>query len=126
LAGCEGVGGLTCAAPDKNRNFGSPGSGVWGSDNKTKSLRVKDSDVFQGPRGFSEPETRALRDLTAAQGALGRLSALLDVHCCIGAVLTSPAGGMPPEEQARMRGAAGRVADAVNEAGRGVTKLVAR
>jgi len=100
---------------DLNRNFG-PAGAVFGLDNRTKSLRLEDADVFQGPRAFSEPETLALHRLTSPGGPLDRLSAVLDVHCCIGALLLPP--GQPASP------VADRVVAAVNRAGEGVVDFV--
>ena len=44
---------------DLNRNFGSLRS-VWGTDKKSKSINLTGSDIYQGEKGFSEPETKAI------------------------------------------------------------------
>ena len=48
---------------DLNRNYGYQ----WGADN-TGSSPLSSRDTYRGPAAFSEPETRALRDLCVARG----------------------------------------------------------
>ncbi|GBG30042.1 Carboxypeptidase A4 [Hondaea fermentalgiana] len=69
---------------DLNRNFGST-SAIWGTDKKSKSINLTESDIYQGTGGFSEPETRALRDYHKKHKK--RIVSFFDVHCCIGALL---------------------------------------
>jgi hypothetical protein len=80
---------------DLNRNFGSSPQ-VWGTDRKSKSINMTESDVFQGEAGWSEPETAAVRDYHAKHR--DTIVAFVDVHCCIGAVLEPfTRGGHAPE-----------------------------
>src|SRR5918995_534743 len=44
---------------DPNRNYGY----MWGTINDDRSSRVPSDITYVGPRAFSEPETRAVRDL---------------------------------------------------------------
>jgi carboxypeptidase T len=44
---------------DPNRNYGY----MWGTLNVSTSSRVPSDETYVGPRAFSEPETRAVRDL---------------------------------------------------------------
>ena len=44
---------------DLNRNYGY----MWGTLNNATSSRVPSDSTYFGPRAFSEPETRAIRDL---------------------------------------------------------------
>lgn len=44
---------------DPNRNYGY----MWGTLNVNTSSHVPSDDIYVGPRAFSEPETRAVRDL---------------------------------------------------------------
>jgi carboxypeptidase T len=44
---------------DPNRNYGY----MWGTLNVPTSSQVPSDDTYVGPRAFSEPETRAVRDL---------------------------------------------------------------
>jgi hypothetical protein len=76
---------------DLNRNFG-PAKVVWGIDNSTKSLKLLKSDVYQGKKPFSEPETRALKLLT--DKIKDDLVGFIDFHCCIGAILGPPIFGL--------------------------------
>lgn len=77
---------------DLNRNFGTKGR-TWGIDKKSKSINLTESDIYQGTDAFSEPETAAVRDylhLLRGSQSLDESStvlAVLDVHCCIPAVL---------------------------------------
>src|SRR5262249_59738326 len=48
---------------DPNRNYGY----MWGTLNTNTSSRVPSDETYCGPRAFSEPETRAVRDLIAQQ-----------------------------------------------------------
>eukprot|EP00512_Aurantiochytrium_limacinum_P001104 CAMPEP_0171485750 /NCGR_PEP_ID=MMETSP0958-20121227/717_1 /TAXON_ID=87120 /ORGANISM="Aurantiochytrium limacinum, Strain ATCCMYA-1381" /LENGTH=468 /DNA_ID=CAMNT_0012018571 /DNA_START=161 /DNA_END=1567 /DNA_ORIENTATION=- len=79
---------------DLNRNFGSSPA-IWGTDKKSKSINLTESDIYQGTGGFSEPETRALRDYHKKHKK--KIIAFFDVHCCIGAILEpfSRAGKAP-------------------------------
>jgi len=67
-------------AVDLNRNFGVD-KVSWGFGTLSTS-----SELYQGPRPFSEPESEALRTFVSAATArakrCGRSVALLDVHCC--------------------------------------------
>ena len=67
---------------DLNRNFGTA---VWGRDHKTKSMKLTAGDVYQGPKGFSEPESKTVARY--AERLRSTLTAFFDVHCCIGAIL---------------------------------------
>jgi carboxypeptidase T len=48
---------------DPNRNYGY----MWGTLNVNTSSHVPGDDTYVGPRAFSEPEVRAVRDLVARQ-----------------------------------------------------------
>jgi carboxypeptidase T len=48
---------------DPNRNYGYQ----WGTLNVSTSSHVPSDETYVGPRAFSEPETRAVRDLVARQ-----------------------------------------------------------
>lgn len=48
---------------DANRNYGY----MWGTLNVPTSSHVPSDDTYVGPRAFSEPETRAVRDLVATE-----------------------------------------------------------
>jgi carboxypeptidase T len=48
---------------DPNRNYGY----MWGTLNVNTSSHVPSDDTYVGPRAFSEPETRAARDLIARE-----------------------------------------------------------
>lgn len=64
---------------DLNRNFGVEGlSWGFGSDKAT-------SEVFQGKRPFSEPESKRIGEWFELVGS--RLKGVLDVHCCSSSVL---------------------------------------
>jgi len=48
---------------DPNRNYGY----MWGTLNTNTSSLVPSDETYSGPRAFSEPETRAVRDLIARE-----------------------------------------------------------
>jgi len=48
---------------DPNRNYGY----MWGTLNVNTSSHVPSDETYVGPRAFSEPETRAIRDLIARE-----------------------------------------------------------
>jgi carboxypeptidase T len=48
---------------DPNRNYGY----MWGTLNVPTSSHVPSDETYVGPRAFSEPETRAVRDLVARE-----------------------------------------------------------
>jgi carboxypeptidase T len=48
---------------DPNRNYGY----MWGTLNVDTSSHVPSDETYVGPRAFSEPETRAMRDLIACE-----------------------------------------------------------
>jgi carboxypeptidase T len=48
---------------DPNRNYGY----MWGTLNVSTSSHVPSDETYVGPRAFSEPETRAVRDLIARE-----------------------------------------------------------
>jgi carboxypeptidase T len=48
---------------DPNRNYGY----MWGTRNDDISSQVRSDDTYVGPRAFSEPETRAVRNLVARE-----------------------------------------------------------
>ena len=48
---------------DPNRNYGY----MWGTLNVNTSSHVPSDETYVGPRAFSEPETRAVRDLVARE-----------------------------------------------------------
>ena len=103
---------------DLNRNFGAH----WHNDT-TKSSKMKNSDVYHGSGPFSERETKALRDW--AKTNIDRLNAIIDFHCCIGAILAPP---IPPstskESQMDNERIGMRLVSALSAGGRGVTKTV--
>jgi len=55
---------------DPNRNYGY----MWGTLNVSTSSHVPSDETYVGPRAFSEPETRAVRDLVAQQLFRGVIS----------------------------------------------------
>ncbi|MCA1691445.1 MAG: M14 family metallopeptidase [Acidimicrobiales bacterium] len=55
---------------DPNRNYGY----MWGVLNINTSSHVPSDETYVGPRAFSEPETRAVRDLVAQQLFQGVIS----------------------------------------------------
>jgi carboxypeptidase T len=55
---------------DPNRNYGY----MWGTLNVSTSSHVPSDQTYIGPRAFSEPETRAVRDLVARELFVGVLS----------------------------------------------------
>ncbi|GAB3314655.1 M14 family metallopeptidase [Geodermatophilus aquaeductus] len=55
---------------DPNRNYGY----MWGTLNGSTSSHVASDDTYVGPRAFSEPEVRAVRDLVAGQQFTGVLT----------------------------------------------------
>lgn len=57
---------------DPNRNYGY----MWGTLNVNTSSHVPHDETYVGPRAFSEPETRAVRNLVAQQ----QFSGLLTYH----------------------------------------------
>lgn len=78
---------------DLNRNWGF----AWGGPGSSGS---PSSDTYRGTEPFSEPETRALRDMTLALG--DRIVAAIDYHSFSKLILT-PWGystGLPPEPYA--------------------------
>jgi len=69
---------------DLNRNFGLTSS-IWGTDKKSKSITLTESDIYQGTAGFSEPETATMKRYFEKHK--DKIVAFFDVHCCIGAIL---------------------------------------
>jgi carboxypeptidase T len=57
---------------DPNRNYGY----MWGVLNVSTSSHVPSDETYVGPRAFSEPETRAVRDLVARE----RFGGVLTYH----------------------------------------------
>jgi carboxypeptidase T len=57
---------------DPNRNYGY----MWGTLNVNTSSHVPSDQTYVGPRAFSEPEVRAVRDLVARE----RFSGVLSYH----------------------------------------------
>ena len=55
---------------DPNRNYGY----MWGTLDINTSSQVPSDDTYVGPRAFSEPETRAVRNLVAGQLFAGVLT----------------------------------------------------
>jgi carboxypeptidase T len=55
---------------DPNRNYGY----MWGTLDISTSSHVPSDQTYVGPRAFSEPETRAVRDLVARELVAGVLS----------------------------------------------------
>ncbi len=55
---------------DPNRNYGY----MWGTLDVNTSSQVPSDDTYVGPRAFSEPETRAVRNLVAGQLFAGVLT----------------------------------------------------
>ncbi|VDM46354.1 unnamed protein product, partial [Toxocara canis] len=67
-------GGICCVGVDLNRNYDFAFvQNVAPYDNPC-------SDEFQGPRPFSEPETRAVRDFLFSSEVYGKLDALVSMH----------------------------------------------
>ncbi|XP_074602732.1 carboxypeptidase B-like [Brevipalpus obovatus] len=60
-----------CIGVDPNRNFGFKWAGEGTSS-------IPCSEIYHGPNAFSEPETRAIRDLILSKGR--RVKAFFDVH----------------------------------------------
>ena len=103
---------------DLNRNFGSN----WYNDTK-KSSKMKNSDVYQGSQPFSERETRALREW--AKENIDRLAAIIDFHCCIGAVLGPPVPRSTSEISRKDNERVGmKIVAALSQGGKGVTHTV--
>ena len=55
---------------DPNRNYGY----MWGTLDIPTSSHVPSDETYVGPRAFSEPETRAVRDLVATQKFAGLIT----------------------------------------------------
>jgi carboxypeptidase T len=55
---------------DPNRNYGY----MWGTLDIPTSSHVPSDETYVGPRAFSEPETRAVRDLVAIQKFAGLIT----------------------------------------------------
>src|SRR3954451_24807436 len=55
---------------DPNRNYGY----MWGTLNINTSSHVPSDETYVGPRAFSEPETRAVRDLIACERFRGLIT----------------------------------------------------
>ena len=112
----------TLQGVDLNRNFGSD-ERVWGRDHKTKSMRLALADVYQGPEGFSEPESRNLN--AYAKQLRKTLTAFFDVHCCIGAVL-EPYSSSPlsPQHRAGIERVGKDIVASMSLAGKGVKTFV--
>ena len=55
---------------DPNRNYGY----MWGTLDVPTSSHVPSDETYVGPRAFSEPETRAVRDLVATQKFAGLIT----------------------------------------------------
>ena len=106
------------AGVDLNRNFGHE----WGNDSK-KSNKLTESDVYQGTGPYSEKETQALRDW--AEVNADRLAAIIDFHCCIGAILAPPYPAGTSRVSAEENESVGRrIVEALSEGGKGVTRTV--
>lgn len=88
---------------DLNRNWGVAFGGAGSSGNKG-------SDVYRGPSAFSEPETRALRDLALREG----VSSHIDFHS-YGQLLLYPWSyqSAPAKDRDRFRGLGDRMAAAM-------------
>ncbi len=78
---------------DLNRNFGFQ----WGRSDNGGSSGIPASGIYRGPEPFSEPESRALRDLAIRE----RFSASLALHS-YGEMILVPYGfdGTPPPHRA--------------------------
>jgi hypothetical protein len=87
--------GSSCWGIDTNRNWGYQ----WGLD--IGSSPDPCSEVYRGPSAFSEPETRAVRDMLQS---LPRLAAYIDFHS-FGQLILEPWGYTPnpPPTQASLR-----------------------
>ena len=93
---------------DLERNWGIDGLS-WGFGKKGKDGR-KDKEGFQGLTGFSEPETKALRDYIRHYATGPGRVALLHVRCCVGSLTPpqpyerpAPADGTPATDKPRKR-----------------------
>ncbi|EGT43988.1 hypothetical protein CAEBREN_32183 [Caenorhabditis brenneri] len=75
---CTGTGpfqtDLCCEGVDLNRNYDI------GFSHNNYPFNNPCSDEFQGPRPFSEPESRAVRDFVMSSEIYGRLYALVSMH----------------------------------------------
>ncbi len=60
---------------DLNRNYGGPD---WGKPPGSSS--DTSSEIYHGPSAFSEPETRAIRDLVVGPNRMDRLAGLITYH----------------------------------------------
>eukprot|EP00924_Labyrinthula_sp_SR-Ha-C_P015441 maker-scaffold_84-snap-gene-0.53-mRNA-1 protein AED:0.04 eAED:0.04 QI:114/0.66/0.5/1/1/1/4/0/438 len=71
---------------DLNRNWGSSDgpNATWGINFNSHSITLSASDIYQGPSGFSEPETIAVRKYFKSHTDI---VAVVDVHCCMGTIL---------------------------------------
>lgn len=84
---------------DPNRNYGY----MWGTLNVNTSSHVPSDDTYVGPRAFSEPETRAVRDLIARE----LFSGVITYHSYSQLILypwgytSAPVGDLP--DRARMK-----------------------
>ncbi|CAG9782462.1 unnamed protein product [Diatraea saccharalis] len=75
-----------CAGVDLNRNFDVN----WGE----ASSSISCMDTFHGPQPFSEPETRAIRDIMLEHG--DRLELFLDIHSFGSMILFGHGNGVLP------------------------------
>jgi hypothetical protein len=103
---------------DLNRNFNVN----WGNDTKTKSLKLKNSDVYQGTKAFSEKETLALQRYV--NKFKPRFVSMIDFHCCIGAVLGPPMGIRSQEDWEENERVGQLIVQALSLGGKGVTRTV--
>ena len=100
---------------DLNRNWG-PRS-LWG-----KGAKQGWSELYQGPGPGSEPEAKAVSSHVLAY-VDGASSGLLDVHCCMAALLEPfAAHDFPPEEKEVWEGLGRSLVRSVNEAGLAVVR----
>uniref|UniRef100_A0A914UMW2 Peptidase M14 carboxypeptidase A domain-containing protein n=1 Tax=Plectus sambesii TaxID=2011161 RepID=A0A914UMW2_9BILA len=78
----ENGGKSCCKGVDLNRNFDIH----WGLETRDPTTSGNTtsidpcSDIYQGPRAFSEPETRALRDILLSPELKGRTDAYITLH----------------------------------------------
>eukprot|EP00924_Labyrinthula_sp_SR-Ha-C_P014432 snap_masked-scaffold_20-processed-gene-5.58-mRNA-1 protein AED:1.00 eAED:1.00 QI:0/-1/0/0/-1/1/1/0/367 len=75
---------LKCYGVDLNRNFGEENI-TWGYGNRNAFC----SELYQGPKAFSEPESIALKAYIEKIFDSSRFMVVLDVHCCANVILPS-------------------------------------
>jgi carboxypeptidase T len=96
---------------DPNRNYGY----MWGTLDVPTSSHVPSDETYVGPRAFSEPETRAVRDLIAVEQFVG----IVTYHSFSQLVLypwgyTSD-GVADPTDHANLAEMAGKICDCIRQ-----------